>query len=77
MRSLITLLVLAVALLASSANAFAQISKADAGICGKKNADIVQAIGSFCQRAPYVSFSKLEEKEKTSQKSKANESSFI
>jgi hypothetical protein len=87
MRSLITLLVLAVALLASSANAFAQISKADAGICGKKNADVVQAIGSFCQRAPYVSFSlnmfekigvsKLEEKEKTRQKSKANESSFI
>ena len=55
MRSLFTLLVLVVALLASGANAFAQISKKDAGICGKKNADVVQAIGSFCQRAPYVS----------------------
>jgi hypothetical protein len=49
------LLLLALALLASSANAFAQISKEDAVVCGKKNPDVVQAIGSFCQRAPYVS----------------------
>jgi hypothetical protein len=52
---LLLLLVVALALLASSANAFAQISKEDAVVCGKKNPDVVQAIGSFCQRAPYVS----------------------
>jgi hypothetical protein len=55
MRSLLTLLVLVVALLVSNANAFNQISKKDAKICGWKNSDVVQAIGSFCQRAPYVS----------------------
>jgi hypothetical protein len=55
MRSLLTLLVLAIALLAGSANAWAPISKKDAEICGKKNPDIAQAIGAFCQRAPYVS----------------------
>jgi hypothetical protein len=56
MRSLLTLLVLVIALIASNANAFVPISKKDAKICGYKNSDVVQAIGSFCQRAPYVSF---------------------
>jgi hypothetical protein len=55
MRSPVSFLLLAVALLASSATAWSPISKEDAEICGKKNPDIVQAIGSFCQRAPYVS----------------------
>lgn len=63
MRSPLTLLLLLVAvtlaLLASSAAAWAPISKEDAGICGKKNGDVVQAIGSFCQRAPYVRFPSL------------------
>jgi len=62
MRSLLTFLVLAIALLASNANAFTQISKKDAEICGKKNPDVVQAIAAFCQRAPYVS-SRVRERE--------------
>jgi len=54
--SLVSLLVLALALLTSSATAWAPISKKDAGICARKESDVVQAIGAFCQRAPYVSF---------------------
>jgi hypothetical protein len=49
---LFTLLVLA--LLATSAVAWKPISKLDAGLCRKKNGDIAQAIGSFCQRFPMV-----------------------
>lgn len=52
--SLISLLVLVLALLASSATAWAPISKKDAGICAKKESDVVQAIAAFCQRAPYL-----------------------
>jgi hypothetical protein len=49
---LFTLLVLA--LLATSAVAWKPISKLDADLCKKKNPDIAQAIGSFCQRFPMV-----------------------
>jgi len=49
---LFTLLVLA--LLATSAVAWKPISKLDATLCKKKNPDIAQAIGSFCQRFPMV-----------------------
>jgi hypothetical protein len=49
---LFTLLVLA--LLATSAVAWKPISKGDAEACRKKNPDIAQVIGSFCQRFPMV-----------------------
>lgn len=52
---LFTLLVLA--LLATSAVAWKPISKGDAEACKKKNPDIAQAIGSFCQRFPMVGLS--------------------
>lgn len=63
---LFTLLVLA--LLATSAVAWKPISKGDAEACKKKNPDIAQAIGSFCQRFPMVGLSPRE----TTKTTKAN-----
>lgn len=51
-----TLTLLVLALLATSAVAWKPMSKDDAGACAAKNQDAAQAIASFCQRFPYVSF---------------------